>query len=299
MPQSRLLLITADDFGIGPEVSRGILDLAERGALTSTVLLVNSPFAADAVQAWERRGRPIELGWHPVLTLDRPLSDPATVPSLVGPDGRFQSLGSLLKRRLLRRLNPVEIVGEFRLQLRRFVELTGQAPVNVNAHHHVHIFEPVRAALATVLAEAGIRPYVRAVSESMRTLGCVPGARLKRTILNRFGRKAAKSQTQSGFGRADAVLGITDPPFVHDHEFFPRWLRQARGRFLELTCHPGHPDDTLVGRDGTWQDGQLHRRVQEWKLLESPAFRAAIERHGFTPVTADGRPLRSALLRAA
>src|SRR5947208_10841292 len=91
-PLARYLLVTADDFGIGPETSRGILELAARGVVTSTVLLVNSPHALDAVAAWRKAGCPLELGWHPCLTIDAPILPPDQVPTLVGPDGRFPRL---------------------------------------------------------------------------------------------------------------------------------------------------------------------------------------------------------------
>ena len=72
----RYLVVTADDFGIGPATSRGILDLAAEGLVTCTVLLVNSPYAAEAVDAWKATGRRLELGWHPCLTLDPPVAPP-------------------------------------------------------------------------------------------------------------------------------------------------------------------------------------------------------------------------------
>src|SRR5262249_19846104 len=140
VPESRYLLVTADDFGIGPETSRGILELASRGVVTSTVLLAHSPFAADAVAMWNAAGRPLEVGWHPCLTLDSPILPPEKVPSLVEPDGRFPNLGGLLKRLVLGRVRGEEVEAEFRAQYRRFVELVGSPPANVNAHHHVHVF---------------------------------------------------------------------------------------------------------------------------------------------------------------
>ena len=81
MRPARSLVIMADDFGIGPETSRGILDLAVEGRVTATVLLVNSPHAESAVAAWDRAGRPVELGWHPCLTLDTPILPPTAVRS--------------------------------------------------------------------------------------------------------------------------------------------------------------------------------------------------------------------------
>ena len=97
-PAQRLLLVTADDFGIGPDTSRGILELGKLGVVTSTVLLVNSPFAAECVAAWRAAGCPLELGWHPCLTIDAPVLPPEQVPTLVNADGRFPRLGQLLKR---------------------------------------------------------------------------------------------------------------------------------------------------------------------------------------------------------
>ena len=74
MDAARFLIVTADDFGIGPATTRGILDLALAGKITSSVLLVNSPHAREAVQAWRHAGEPFEMGWHPCLTLDQPIA---------------------------------------------------------------------------------------------------------------------------------------------------------------------------------------------------------------------------------
>lgn len=275
------LLITADDFGIGPETSRGILDLAERGAITSTVLLVNSPFAAEGVAQWNRRGRPLELGWHPVLTLDGPVCDPGTVPTLVDAEGKFWPLGTLLKKLMLKRVNAVEIENELRAQHAQFVMLTGHEPANVNGHHHIHIFEPVTTALRNVLKTQSVQPYLRRVIETHRTLARVKGSRFKRAILTRFGKRMSRVLPGN-----DALLGITDPPFVHDPHFFKNWLSHARGEFLELTCHPGHLDATLAGRDGSFADGQLHRRAAELARLQEPAFLEAVMSFTVVPARA-------------
>src|SRR2546430_12322741 len=94
----RFLVVTADDFGIGPATTRGILDLALQGRVTATVLLVNSPHAEAAVRAWRQAGCVPELGWHPCLTLDRPVLSPAIVSSLLDSECRFWSLGTFVQR---------------------------------------------------------------------------------------------------------------------------------------------------------------------------------------------------------
>lgn len=283
---ARSLLITADDFGIGVETSRGILELAARGAVTSTVLLVNSPFAVESVRMWNDAGRPLELGWHPCLTLDSPLLPANEVPSLVGSDGKFLGLGALMKRLLRGQVRQAEIEAEYRAQLKRFVELAGFLPANANAHHHVHIFRPIGDALTNVLNEAGAKCFVRRVIEPRRALWNVPGARVKRLFLTRCGRRAVTRQVAAGLPGNEELIGITDPPCVRNPRFFTRWLSAARGRFIEMCCHPGHLDLTLDGRDGSLTDGQLHRRAFEYERLADPGFLDAVNANGFELATA-------------
>jgi predicted glycoside hydrolase/deacetylase ChbG (UPF0249 family) len=283
----RHLVVTADDFGIGPATSRGILDLAAAGAVTSTVLLVTSPYAEDGVAQWRKAGRPVELGWHPCLTLDSPVLSPDKVPSLVDAGGRFYPLGAFLARLFRGRITAAEIEAELHAQYRRFVDLVGQAPTNVNGHHHVHVFGPVRRALLRVLADQHPRPFVRRVGESWRTLLRVRGARVKRWMLARVGRRASAAQARAGFPGTECLAGITDPPYVHADDFFARWLATVSGRVVELTCHPGYLDATLDGRDGSMTDGQLHRRAREFELLRRPAFLEAVRDAGFTLIPAN------------
>jgi predicted glycoside hydrolase/deacetylase ChbG (UPF0249 family) len=287
MADARYLVVTADDFGIGPATSRGILELAGEGLVTAAVLLVNSPFAEDGVRAWRQAGGRLELGWHPCLTLDKPVLSPARVPSLVDARGAFHPLGRLMRKLMVGRARRQEIEDEFAAQLQRFRELTGADPTVVNAHHHVQVFGVVGAALRTVLDRLSRRPYVRRVREPWRTLVRVPGGRLKRWFLNWHGRAQARRQAEAGFAGNDWLLGVTDPPCLADPEFFVRWLRSTPGRVVELTCHPGHLDSALVGRDGSFEDGQVRRRPRELELLRLPSFRDAVRESGFTLV----RPL--------
>ncbi len=279
----RLLLITADDFGIGPETSRGILDLAELGIVRSTVLLVTSPYARDGIRQWRRRGCPVELGWHPCLTLDSPICSPDLVPSLVDRRGRFHTLGRFLLRLVQGRIRESEIESELSAQYIRFLDLAEQLPRNVNCHHHLQVFGPVRRALMRILDGQTPVPFVRRVVESRATLNGVPGGRLKRFVLSRFGR----SRTFP-FPGNDELIGVTDPPCVHDPRFFMNWIEASTCRTVELTCHPGHFDRTLVGRDGSLTDGQIQRRVVEYERLSDPGLERAIRDAGFQPIDAAG-----------
>lgn len=294
----RSLVVTADDFGIGPETTRGILDLAMRGRITATVLLVNSPYAEGAVDSWRQAGRPVELGWHPCLTLDRPICDPAAIPSLVTADGKFPSLAGFLRFWAGRRLCPHELRLELTAQHQRFLELVGSRPAMINSHHHVQVFPPVGAALREVLSSQRPRPYLRRIVEAGATLAGVRGALAKRLFLSSLGLIESRRQREDGFPGNEALIGVTDPPFVHEPDFLEQWLRASSGTHVELTCHPGCLDASLVGRDCRAGDGQLERRVRERDLLQSDSFPQAAHAAGFRIVSPD-EFARSADVRAS
>jgi chitin disaccharide deacetylase len=280
MGKLRHLVVVADDFGIGPETSRGILELGIEGRISATVLLTNSPYADEAVAAWSRAGRPFELGWHPNLTLDRPVLAPGSVPTLVDDDGQFRSLGSFLRRACLGRLDVGDVVAELSAQYDRFLDLVGRPPTVVNSHQHVALFGPVGRVLLKLLARQKPAPFVRRVREPLTTLWGIPGAKLKRLVLSHRGRNMARRSERQGFPGCDVMAGITDPAHTADEQFFSRWLRAVPGDAVELACHPGYRDVTLIGRDCADGTG-LTRRRHELHLLRAPSFAAACHVAGF------------------
>ena len=286
MAHPRQLVVVADDFGIGPETDRGILELGIAGRVMSSVVLVNSPHVEAGIAAWNRAGQPLELGWHPALTIDRPILPAECVPSLVDETGLFHPLGRFLRNAIRGRIRENEVFAELAAQLERFVELVGHPPRLVNSHQHASLFAPVTNALHELLRSLPERPFVRRVREPWSTLRRIPGARIKRFVLNRQGRRQARSLERDGFPGCDWLIGITDPVCLHDPAFFSRWLARTPGRTVELMCHPGYEDRTLIGRDCERADDSLFRRVRELELLRSESFLEVVRESGFELVPA-------------
>lgn len=277
----RRLLVIADDFGIGFNTTTGILQVAAKGLITGSALIVNTVDAPESVRRWRNLGSRLELGWHPNLTLDTPLADSSQIPSLIREDGTFWPLKAFLKRWWLGKLDPGEIALELHLQLRRFIELVGHPPTFVNFHQHLSLFKPVGAVLLDLLSELHVKPYVRRVQEPWSLIATLGGARIKRTFLNHMGRRTSQMQVQRGFPGNDWLAGIANPRDVADPQFFLRWLRAMPGDIVELMCHPGLHDPTLVGRDCTESDGMLEQRVNEMRWLFDPTFLETVQEVGF------------------
>lgn len=281
MGRNRSLVVVADDYGIGPETSRGILELAQESRITATVLLVNSPFAEQAVSEWNRAGRPVEIGWHPCLTLDSPVLPAEKIPTLVNSRNHFWPLGQFLRRLYCGLIRLDEVAAEFRAQRQRFHDLLGHWPTVVNSHQHIAVFPPIGRLLRKLLSDQSPAPFVRRVVEPMATMRLIPGARLKRFVLTSLGRRAQSSWSRRGFQGCRWLAGITDPPWVANERFFVRWLMAIQGESVELMCHPGYHDETLIGRDCMADKESTARRPHELQLLRAADFFTTARRYGF------------------
>jgi predicted glycoside hydrolase/deacetylase ChbG (UPF0249 family) len=138
----RRLIINADDYGLTPGISQGILDAHLKGVVTSTTVLVGSPYAADAIRLALQSAPRLGLGLHLALSgTGRPVLPPSEIPSLVQEDGSFYPLEDWLAR--ISEFNAADIIHELRAQVERFIQITGQPPDHLDGHHHAVYRHPV------------------------------------------------------------------------------------------------------------------------------------------------------------
>lgn len=124
------LVINADDFGLTPGVTYGILDAMRRGVVTSTTMMVNTAAAGLAAEL-ARNDPSLRVGLHINIALGRPLSD---CPSLLR-DGCFvkpAALGSDAG------YDPKDLNREVEAQYQRFLELMGRQPTHIDSHLYAH-----------------------------------------------------------------------------------------------------------------------------------------------------------------
>ena len=232
---TRRLIVNADDFGLAPGVSAGILAAHRHGIVSSTSLLATVAIDAESVRALLDSG--LGVGLHVNLTLGRPLSGGR---SLVDGDGRFVRDA----RHAAARANAVDVEREVAAQIEKFESIAKRPPTHLDTHHHVGLLVPV----AEVVIDAARRLGVPVRSQ------------------NSEARTRARS---AGLRTPDHFFGESGPGAYWSLSRTLTHLRELPSGVSEFMTHPGWLDDTLsYSRYG-------RQRETEMVGLGTPAARAA------------------------
>jgi len=234
------LVITADDVGLHPGMTRGALAAADAGIVTAVSVATVGRAFEPAVE--QLRGLPLDVGIHLTLVGERPLAPPERIPSLVGRDGALlPGYPALVKRFVLGGLALAEVEIELRLQIERLLA-TGLPVVHANAHQHLHVLPRIFEIVARLAEEHGIR-FVR--------IPCEPATRgwssraVQLAALNHLGRRARRRlQASSRLRAVERTLGVVDAGHL-TVDRLRNALAGAAGT-SELVCHPGLGDAELA-----------------------------------------------------
>ncbi len=257
------LILNADDFGLTPGINRAIAELHAAGALTSATLMANGPAFADAVRI-ARVHPTLGVGCHIVLTDGTPVSDPRSIPTLLGPDGRSfrPKLTDFVRDLIAGRISEEEIAREALAQVHR-LHAAGIRVTHLDTHKHTHIFPPVTRALVRVMQTTSV-PAIRNPFEPAHTRSHAPlKRRLQIALLNRF--RASFRRIASHVLTTDGTFGISATGSL-DAAALRQLLSHipTTGTF-ELLCHPGYNDRDL---DAVVTRLRTHRETERQALLE-------------------------------
>ena len=262
------LIVHADDFGETVEITRGICEAIEGGAVTSTTIMANMPGTADALPRVQRLADRASFGVHLNLCEGRPLT---SGPTLVDQQGRFHRKRELFLRSVTGRLSLKEVAAEVTAQI-SVVHEAGVRISHVDGHKHLHQLPVVSAAVAQVLPHFGIERVrvtrlgslrqIKAASTLMREVLSVPARATFRRAQLRSPERVVDLQAIMDL-KPGADTGAS--------------LRESRGP-IEMFCHPG------TARADMEKPGSC-ARYEELQFLLSARFRALVENNGLRLVT--------------
>lgn len=253
----RTLGLCADDFGLWPSVSRGIVRLARAQRLTVVSCITtgdawraSAPLLADLPDS-------VEIGLHFNLTEGLPLSTELARAWPVLP-----ALPTLIAQAHLRRLPVDALRAEWRAQVAAFTDATGRVPQTIDGHQHVHHLPQVREVVVQGIEQLLPAPAVR-------DTGVLPGPGFgwkRQLIAGTGGRWLHRELLRRGWLHNPALLGVYDFIDADYRGWMQRWLRALPESGGLVFCHPGEIDAQSAG------DAIAGARQRELAYLESGAF---------------------------
>lgn len=271
----RVLVVTADDFGVGRATSAGIIRAHRDGPVTATSMMTVTGDHVRASVPLLEDAPDLEVGLHLVLT---DVGAPALVarPSsgFVDRDGCFRAHRELWMRASLGRVDPQAVLAEIVAQGEMFRRLLCRAPAFVDGHHHAHQLPIVRRAVVEAI-RLGILPAItRATVAPPGTLAAVPGVRLRRAVAHGLGLVAGRVFRRGGVWVNDYFVGMLGGSgLARPCPWMPYLRRLPPQGSVECVVHPGLLDETLRGRDA-----YIEARPRELAALTSPGCREALAR---------------------
>jgi len=269
------LIFNADDFGLDPAINAAVMQAHTHGLLTSASLLVAAPFAQEAIEFARSQPR-LGLGIHLWLVDELTPAAPARIAELANARGEWPSS----PRQLGVVLGPARaraIEREVRAQLAAFRQ-TGLTPTHLDTHMHTHLLPGVRAIVARLAREFGVR-YVRAPVEPLLPfLRCRPkniGRALARgAIFGTLGRYCRYRLRRSGLQTADRAVGVLNAGQLTE-QFLLAYAPYLPDGLTEVVFHPAV---TTTPQLAQRQSGYQH--AAELQALCSTPLREALAKNG-------------------
>jgi len=269
------LIVNADDYGLTPGVSRGILEAHHKGVVHSTSVMISSPGVAAALREAINTAPGLGLGLHFTLsgTGSRPILPPEQVQSLVQEDGTFYPFEEWLTH--YEQFSPAELSRELTAQCECLVDLAGKPPDHLDAHHHVIYRHPAALRTAFELAQRYNIPvrnpgFDHALPELLSGISSPARETAQAEINDILAGEVPRwpDHFESGFYDRTATLG--DLLLI---------LANLPEGITELMCHPGYADDLL-----TFRNDYTVKREAELAALTHTSVREMIRAEGIALV---------------
>lgn len=229
------IILNADDFGQDEDTVRATVECFERGALTSATIMPKMLATRQAIE-YAKKHPEFSFGVHLTFvretpeTVESPLSNPKTIPSLVDENGLFLHSQAVRFLALRNKLPLDEIEREMTAQL-GFLRDHGVPISHVDSHGHLHKFGPFVKVLEKVLPKFDIKRVRTAQDVYMRKPLKSPtfwiGPYWRRRIMSRF-------ITTNHFFM---------PTCTSDAHSMQGWMPPATNGTIEVGGHPGYGEE--------------------------------------------------------
>lgn len=249
---STTLIINADDLGLTPGVSDGIIAAHTQGIVISTSALMNTAHILSDLPRTRQACPGLGIGVHLTLTEGQPLLPREKVQSLVDENGRFFKLNHEPER--IRTLDLDEVRAEWRTQIESFKSY-GFDPDHLDSHHHISYFQPEVFKVMLDLADEFHLPIRYPPQVFFEWLERENVDRL----LQEYGVKTPSDCITSFYGQENDVSQENMLNIIHS---------LGEGAH-ELMCHPGIADQKLVENSSYSSPRELELEILTNSTIEN------------------------------
>ena len=219
------LIVNADDFGLNENVNAAVAKAFEEKLIDRTTVMVNMPYAKEAMKIAEDNGFSGRVGLHLNLTSGHPLTDRISHDRIMcGADGEFTAdfARNMKQRFFLPSDTEKAVEEEIRAQFDMYRDIGGTL-WHIDSHHHVHTDPSIWRILTGVFKDYPVTS-VRLSRNMYR--GGNPLVHLYKRMLNASIRRFCVGNPVY-FGSAIDYRG-----------YFPDTGRAASGCDVEVMVHP-------------------------------------------------------------
>lgn len=225
------LIVNADDFGLDDETVDWTIRGFELGKITSATIMAGMPATVRAIE-YAKTHPQFSFGVHLCLVDEKPLSDPAKIPSLVDPKtGKLWATRQFIVRNFLGLVKVEDLKTEMRAQIDA-LKLMGLKISHVDGHGHNHRLPQSIKALKELKEEGIIGDKVRRCQDLF--VG-KPGV-LSRVINGPMQRRLAGS-----FKMTDHFLMAAG--HTQDAKWFSHAVANLPDGITEIGIHPGKAEE--------------------------------------------------------
>lgn len=272
------LIVTADDFGLCPEINQAVVEAHQNGILTCASLMVGGA-AADQAVICARQHPSLKVGLHLVLMDGFSVLPQKKIPDLVDADGRFSDkivLGGI--RYFFSPRVRAQIAMECEAQIEKFMA-TGLPIDHINSHRHLHIHPAIRDIILPLVAKFRI-PAMRLPLPT----GPAPNLRssIMTTVMAPWVSALRRRLISAGIPHNQEIFGLHETGALVESAWLSI-ISRIRDGSTEIYCHPA------VGKSAILDERMPnYRNEEEFAALLSPSVREQLERRNviFTDFTA-------------
>jgi len=288
------IIINADDFANSVAMSETICHCFDEGILTSTSMMVNTPYGEDALEKLRQRPS-LRTSLHLNIAEGRPLADIKEIAYLLDKKGlfcrRYETIlvnyyfGNVPKKKSIK----AAIKAEYTAQITRYATLLGTQTIHLDSHQHYHTIPFISDILIELAQELPYQvTYVRVPRElfflevsSFRDLKNYCGLNIiKHCLLNLFSYQLTRKLKAHGMTCNTSFIGVLFTGNMTLASIEKALQKCHQEDLIEILLHPGFLKENEAK---TWEESPFKtfythsHRKEEMEILLNPMFKTLIE----------------------